>query len=1810
MKQVLRFLALAALICVPWVTQAQTFTVYESDGTEYNEYVPFQGYNADGAQHNQMIYPATDLSSDMVGKVITKMVFYIQSWGTSGTTQGNWTVSLGETEATTLSGLDNTTPLTQVYYGQMEYNSEHTTMTITFDDGYTYNGGNLLVDFNHAAAGWHRINFYGKTVTGASYSYSSQRNFLNKITFTYETPASCAKPTGLAANATADEASLSWTANGGETEWTLYWKEVSATDFTEVPNVTDNPYTLDHLTAQTDYQYYVVANCSSTEQSNPSSVFSFTTPCDDKTVPYSYNFEDVGEFACWNPIAGTAIAASYPHGGSNSLKFSSTTNNIIALPAFNTPTNTLQIEFWTRPESNTYSNCGNFAVGYMTDLTDVSTFTAVETYAYNDWTANSYEKKTVNLDAAPINAYIAFRQYNNSSSYYWFVDDVTVRVIPNCLPPTALYTTPATDEAELSWTANSSETAWTLYWKEASATDFTEVTGVTENPYTLDGLTPATTYQFKVVANCSSTDASVASDEYVFQTLCEPIAALGYTENFDSYTTGNNVLPVCWNYINTTTYSSYQGYPKVYNYSANSPSNCLSFSSYYSSWSDYDPQPQYAILPEMTGLAGKQVTLQAKGSSATSTFKIGTMSNPAGTFTPITEQELTTSYQEFSYNIPTTCTDAYLAIMIDAATSSRTSNGVYIDDISIANPPTCNKPTGLAKSNVAARQVDLSWTMGNDESAWQISVNDGAAEDMTGADVSGSTVTYTLTGLDPETEYTVKVRANCGGSNGVSEWSNVVSFTTTVACPAPTSPSVLNSSITAHTAKFTWIGSNATPNYVVSYRTAAYTEGFEENFNSSSMPTDWTRYSGLVDQVIAGTATLTSGTSWTTTSYALGSYNAKLNIFGENCKHWLVTPEISIESGYSFSFDLALTGYNSSSAASGSCADDRFVVLIYADDSWTILREWNNSGSGYVYNNIATDGEPVNDIDISGYVGKTVKFAFYGESTASGGDNDLHIDNVAVGIAHATGTWQTVDVDDSGDDTPAAEKVLTGLAAETKYEAKVKANCTASSDGYSLETSIVSFTTLAGNQKPTNVEVDPVTLSSNTATVSWTGNGCSDHHVSYDVYYATSDVAEVPATPAAPNLITGVTETSKTITGLAPNTEYMVWVRDNCGTDGVSDWTASDNPFTTLTACPQPTGVTVSNIGTHMADMEWTGIPEYTVMYRTSAYMDGIEETFGTSIPSGWENKTGLLSDVMGGTALASGSQWNFGTGNGVFDNHAKINIYGSSTSERKGWLITPTINLTADATLRFDMALTYWQGTDVPAPQTTGVDDRFVVLISTDNETTWTILREWNNSGSTYVYNNIANTAVGENVSIDLSAYAGNSVRIAFYGESTESNADNYLHIDNVIIGTPVPAGSWLTIEDVDANSITLTGLDAGTKYDVVIEPECNTTLASDPVSFTTVALPTLDITANSWYAIASPVHNSGNDETVAGVDNLIATSPVEYDFLRYVEASCKWESYKQHTADFDLEQGRGYIYRRSADATLVFDGEPNRGNVNVNITMDADGWNLVGNPYMKKITRNSNFAGSSTAVFTTGGYRLSANGTWTAIYNTSDISVGEAVLLKATTAGTLTINAPVGAKKSASNDEDYSTIAFTVSNDEFTDIAYARFSSEEGLPKISHLNPEAPMLSIDGYAIANLNEGTESFPMSFSGQGSYTLTVSGNTDITGYLHLVDRLTGRDIDLLSTPSYSFTGSPVNDRFTVKLTPDANEGSSTSRFAIFDGNSLVISGEGTLEVYDVMGRRLMSAEVTGSEYRIPGSDLHTGVYVLRMNGMSQKIVIK
>ena len=66
-------------------------------------------------------------------------------------------------------------------------------------------------------------------------------------------------------------------------------------------------------------------------------------------------------------------------------------------------------------------------------------------------------------------------------------------------------------------------------------------------------------------------------------------------------------------------------------------------------------------------------------------------------------------------------------------------------------------------------------------------------------------------------------------------------------------------------------------------------------------------------------------------------------------------------------------------------------------------------------------------------------------------------------------------------------------------------------------------------------------------------------------------------------------------------------------------------------------------------------------------------------------------------------------------------------------------------------------------------------------------------------------------------------------------------------------------------------------------------------------------------------------------------------------------------------------------------------------------------------------------------------------------------------------------------------------------------------------------------------------------------------------------------------------------------------------FAYFNNGELVVNGEGTLQVVDMLGHILISREVNSS-LLIPHSSLTVGVYVLRLiNGddvKTQKMVIQ
>ena len=85
---------------------------------------------------------------------------------------------------------------------------------------------------------------------------------------------------------------------------------------------------------------------------------------------------------------------------------------------------------------------------------------------------------------------------------------------------------------------------------------------------------------------------------------------------------------------------------------------------------------------------------------------------------------------------------------------------------------TCPAPTDLVANNISDEHATLAWTENGNAFEWQICIN-GDESNL----INVTSNPYTLNGLTPETPYTVKVRANCG-SDGTSDWSNEVTFTT------------------------------------------------------------------------------------------------------------------------------------------------------------------------------------------------------------------------------------------------------------------------------------------------------------------------------------------------------------------------------------------------------------------------------------------------------------------------------------------------------------------------------------------------------------------------------------------------------------------------------------------------------------------------------------------------------------------------------------------------------------------------------------------------------------------------------------------------------------------------------------------------------------------------------------------------------------------------------------------------------------------------------------------------------------------------
>lgn len=124
--------------------------------------------------------------------------------------------------------------------------------------------------------------------------------------------------------------------------------------------------------------------------------------------------------------------------------------------------------------------------------------------------------------------------------------------------------------------------------------------------------------------------------------------------------------------------------------------------------------------------------------------------------------------------------------------------------------------------------------------------------------------------------------------------------------------------------------------------------------------------------------------------------------------------------------------------------------------------------------------------------------------------------------------------------------------------------------------------------------------------------------------------------------------------------------------------------------------------------------------------------------------------------------------------------------------------------------------------------------------------------------------------------------------------------------------------------------------------------------------------------------------------------------------------------------------------------------------------------------------------------------------------------------------------------------------------------------------------------------------------------MTVSSPlTSQFSVLHLIDNLTGANVDLLQNPSYTFTGRTTDYESRFKLVFVTNDNDNENFAVIGTDGQLIVNGAGTIQIVDMMGRIICSKS---TEESINTNGMTSGVYVLQLitgsETKTQKIVVK
>ena len=704
----------------------------------------------------------------------------------------------------------------------------------------------------------------------------------------------CPRPAGLTAtNVTPDSIYLS-ISDDVNSEWVVVYGLSGFNPDTAVENVintTDNFASIGGLLANTPYDIYVMASCPDGGYSLSRMITVRTACANIDAVPVTEDFEGYGSGttvfpSCWYRLNSTAdrpyihATTSYGHNNTHGLYFYAASGGYCygIMPAVDASLDitTLQVRFWARQYGTSY-NC-DFVVGVMTDPTDASTFTAIESVHPAGITYEEFEVPLASYTGT--GAYIAFKAivhpgYTSSQYIYLMLDDVTLELAPSCVRPTNVEVYNVTNhEATISWDDNSNYNSMNVYWGTgatfASATDSTVVSG--DNSYTITGLAANTTYHAWVKASCDDGDSREIEVSFTTDINCHPVTGLSvnpgpvsamatwtqsqsewtdltveYKEASDtawtSATTTNNYFPMTgltpateYNFRIIATCVEGTSVAATANFRTTN-FGCLvadsttvvqdtigtgtSTSSYFPTYSlyNYSLTQQIYLASDFSGVSGGQIEhigIQMSAVPVARNIEIY-MTNTSATdvssaFIPIAESDLVWSgsttgniaagWNDITLATPFNYTGGNILVTFRDMTGSWTSGNagmvttatsgisryVYQDgsSYSVTAPPsggyasserlnmyflggtcltqsTCAAPVVVANP-ASTTSIELSWVPGASETSWLIYQRLAGDTVYTLMDTVNAT-TYTATGLNPGLDYEFQVVAVCGDND-------------------------------------------------------------------------------------------------------------------------------------------------------------------------------------------------------------------------------------------------------------------------------------------------------------------------------------------------------------------------------------------------------------------------------------------------------------------------------------------------------------------------------------------------------------------------------------------------------------------------------------------------------------------------------------------------------------------------------------------------------------------------------------------------------------------------------------------------------------------------------------------------------------------------------------------------------------------------------------------------------------------------------------------------------------------------------------